>query len=49
MENFEELTTEEFDKLLEEQAPVFNKWTDLKIKKIYTITNTALVNIKKAK
>ena len=49
MENFEEFTTEEFDKLLEEQVPMFNKWTDLKIKKIYTITNTALVNTKKGK
>ena len=49
MENLKELTTEEFDKLLEEQTPLYNKWTDLEINKIYTITNTALVNTKKAK
>ena len=49
MENFKELTTEKFEKLLEEQTPLYNKWTDLEINKIYKITNTTLVNTKKAK
>ena len=41
MENFEELTKEEFDKLLEEQAPVLingltRKYTQLQIQLLLT-------------
>ena len=44
-----EITTAEFNRLLEEQNPQYSKWSDLEINKIYTVTKTALVNTKKAK
>ena len=42
-----EITTAEFDRLLEEQTPQYSKWSDLEINKIYTVTNTTMVNTQK--
>ena len=42
-----EITTAEFNILLEKENPQYSKCTDLEINKIYTITNTALVSTKK--
>ena len=42
-----EITTAEFDRLLEEQTPQYSKWSNLEINKIYTVTNTTMVNIQK--
>ena len=38
-----EITAEEFDQLLEEQTPQYQKWTDLEIQKIYIVTDTNMV------
>ena len=40
-------TAAKFDRLLKEQTPEYSKWTDLEINKIYTVTNTTMVNTKK--
>ena len=42
-----EITTAEFNRLLEEQTPQYSKWSDLEINKIYTVTNTTMVNTQK--
>ena len=44
---FDPPTVAEFDRLLKEQTPEYSKWTDLEINKIYTVTNTTMVNTKK--
>ena len=44
-----EITTAEFDRLLEEQIPQYSKWSDLEINRIYTVTNTTMVNTEKGK
>ena len=43
----QEITTAQFEKLLKEQTPEYDtqKWTDLEINKIYTVTNTKMVDI----
>ena len=33
--------------MLKEQTPEYSKWVDLEINKIYTVTNTTMVNTKK--
>ena len=38
-----EITEAEFDQLLEEQTPQYQKWTDLEIQKIYIVTDTNMV------
>ena len=42
-----EITEAEFDQLLEEQTPQYQKWTDLEIKKIYIVTDTNMVTTSK--
>ena len=42
-----EITEAEFDQLLEEQTPQYQKWTDLEIKKIYIVTHTNMVTTSK--
>ena len=42
-----EITDAEFNKLLEEQAPQYKKWSDLEIKKIYIVTDTTMVDTQK--
>ena len=46
-----EITTAQFEKLLKEQTPEQDtqKWTDLEINKIYTITNVKVVITQKGK
>ena len=45
----QEITTAQFDKLLKEQTPQYNKWSDLEINKIYTVTNTKMIDTQKGK
>ena len=45
----QEITTAQFDKLLKEQIPQYNKWSDLEINKIYTVTNTKMIDTQKGK
>ena len=45
----QEITTAQFDKLFKEQTPQYNKWSDLGINKIYTVTNTKIINTQKGK
>ena len=45
----QEITTAQFDKLLKEQTPQYNKWSDLEINKIYTVTNTTMIDTQKRK
>ena len=40
----QEITTAQFDELLKEQTPEYNKWSDLEENKIYTVTNTKMVD-----
>ena len=42
----QEITTAQFEKLLKEQTPEYDtqKWADLEINKIYTVTNTKMVD-----
>ena len=42
----QEITTAQFEKILKEQTPEYDtqNWTDLKINKIYTVTNTKMVD-----
>lgn len=42
----QEITTAQFEKLLKEQTPEHDtkKWSDLEINKIYTVTNTKMVD-----
>ena len=42
-----EITDAEFDLLLEEQTPQYQKWTDLEVKKIYIVTDTTMVTTQK--
>ena len=46
---FDPPTSAEFDRLLKELTPEYSysKWVDLEINKIYTVTNTTMVNTKK--
>ena len=41
-EKIKELTAEEFNKLLEEQAPQYKNWADLEKGKIYVVTDTKM-------
>ena len=47
----QEITTPQFDELLKEQTPEYNtkKWSDLEKNKIYTVTNTKMVDIQNGK
>ena len=45
----QEITTAQFDKLLKEQTPQYNKWSDLEINKIYTVINTKMVDTQNGK
>ena len=45
----QEITTAQFDKLLKEQTHQYNKWSDLEINKIYTVTNTKMIDTQKGK
>ena len=45
----QEITIAQFDKLLKEQTPQYNKWSDLEINKIYTVTNAKMIDTQKGK
>ena len=47
MAEIQEITDAELNKLLEEQAPQYKKWSDLEIKKIYIVTDTTMVDTQK--
>ena len=47
----QEITTAQFEKLLKEQTPEYDtqKWTDLEINTIYTVTSTKMVDTQSGK